>query len=65
MLDYGIIGNCQTSALVSSKGSIEWFCFPKFDSPSAFAKIVDGKKGGHFEIAPVGDYKITQKFSII
>lgn len=62
MLNYGIIGNCRTSALVSMEGSIDWFCFPKFDSPSAFAKILDAKKGGHFDITPAGDYKITQKY---
>lgn len=62
MLNYGIIGNCSASALVSSEGSIDWFCFPKFDSPSAFAKILDEKKGGQFEIAPVGNYKISQKY---
>ena len=62
MLNYGIIGNCRTSALVSLEGSIDWFCFPKFDSPSAFAKILDAKKGGYFDITPVGDYKITQKY---
>lgn len=62
MLNYGIIGNCSASALVSPEGSIDWFCFPKFDSPSAFAKILDEKKGGQFEIAPVGNYKTTQKY---
>jgi GH15 family glucan-1,4-alpha-glucosidase len=62
MLNYGIIGNCRTSALVSSEGSIDWFCFPNFDDPSAFAKILDEKKGGHFDITPVGDYRITQEY---
>ncbi len=62
MLNYGIIGNCRTSALVSLEGSIDWFCFPKFDSPSAFARILDEKKGGHFDIKPVGNYKVTQKY---
>ena len=62
MLNYGIIGNCRTSALVSHHGSIDWFCFPNFDSPSAFAKILDDKKGGHFGISPKGDYKIIQKY---
>ncbi|MEE9474968.1 MAG: glycoside hydrolase family 15 protein [Candidatus Hydrothermarchaeaceae archaeon] len=62
MLNYGIIGNCRTCALVGSEGSIDWFCFPRFDSPSAFAKIIDKKKGGQFGITPAGDYKITQKY---
>ncbi|MFQ6130071.1 MAG: trehalase-like domain-containing protein, partial [Candidatus Hadarchaeaceae archaeon] len=51
-LDYGIIGNRQTAALISSKGSIDWCCFPRFDSPSVFAKILDNRKGGSFEIIP-------------
>ncbi len=62
MLNYGIIGNCRTCALVSSEGSLDWLCFPRFDSPAAFAKIIDEKKGGHFAITPVGDYRITQKY---
>jgi GH15 family glucan-1,4-alpha-glucosidase len=61
-LDYGIIGNCKTAALISKDGSIDWCCFPRFDSPSVFAKILDNKKGGSFEIKPVGKYKIKQQY---
>jgi GH15 family glucan-1,4-alpha-glucosidase len=46
---YGIIGNCKTCALVHESGSIDWYCAPKFDSPSAFAKILD-PDGGHFSM---------------
>ncbi|MBN2263439.1 MAG: glycoside hydrolase family 15 protein [Prolixibacteraceae bacterium] len=49
-LNYGIIGNCKTGALVSETGSIEWLCLPNFDSPSVFAKILDENIGGSFEI---------------
>jgi len=49
--NYGIIGNMRTAALVSMAGSIDWFCFPYFDSPSVFAAILDHEKGGRFEIA--------------
>src|SRR6476659_1904420 len=42
----------RTVALVSMTGSIDWFCFPHFDSPSVFAAILDDDKGGRFEIAP-------------
>ncbi len=62
MLDYGIIGNCMTSALVKKNGSIDWLCFPTSSDPSIFAKILDEKKGGSFSIKPVGNYKITQKY---
>ena len=43
-LNYGIIGNCMTAALISKEGSIDWCCFPKFDSPSVFAKLLDDEK---------------------
>jgi GH15 family glucan-1,4-alpha-glucosidase len=50
--NYGIIGDMRTVALVGMNGSIDWLCFPHFDSPSVFAAILDEKKGGHFKIAP-------------
>ena len=51
--NYGLIGDLHTIALVGIDGSIDWFCFPHFDSPSIFAAILDDKKGGRFRIAPV------------
>jgi GH15 family glucan-1,4-alpha-glucosidase len=50
--DYGVIGDLQTVALCGVNGSIDWFCFPHFDSPSVFAALLDDKKGGRFQIAP-------------
>jgi GH15 family glucan-1,4-alpha-glucosidase len=50
--DYGLIGNSHSSALVGMDGSIDWCCFPRFDSPSVFAAILDSDKGGHLQIAP-------------
>jgi GH15 family glucan-1,4-alpha-glucosidase len=51
--NYAIIGNMRSAALVGLNGSIDWFCFPHFDSPSVFASILDEKKGGHYKISPV------------
>src|SRR3979411_3347754 len=49
---YGLIGNCETAALVSTSGAIDWFCYPRFDSPSIFAAILDRQRGGSFPVAP-------------
>lgn len=54
--EYGLIGNCHTAALVSSHGSIDWLCSPRFDSPSLFGRILDARSGGCFRIRPAADY---------
>ncbi len=59
-LDYGIIGNCRSAALVSKTGSVEWLCLPHFASPSVFARILDDKKGGFFNIRPTEDFDTEQ-----
>ncbi|AQQ09267.1 Trehalase [Sedimentisphaera cyanobacteriorum] len=61
-LDYGIIGNCKSAALVSKQGSIDWCCLPDFDSPSVFAKILDKNIGGSFSLEAADNYQITQKY---
>ncbi|PIF00070.1 MAG: glycoside hydrolase [Maribacter sp.] len=61
-LDYGIIGNCRSAALISKTGAIEWCCLPKFDSPSVFAKLLDEEIGGSFEIKVPGNYNIKQRY---
>lgn len=61
-LDYGIIGNCRSAALISKNGSLDWCCLPAFDSSSVFAKLLDEKKGGSFEIITSLDYVITQRY---
>ena len=50
--EYGVIGDLHTAALVGTNGSIDWFCYPRFDSPSIFGAILDDPKGGRFQIAP-------------
>ncbi len=61
-LDYGIIGNCRSAALVSKTGSIDWCCLPEFNSPSVFAKILDTDIGGSFEILVDDAYEISQRY---
>jgi len=51
--NYGVIGDLHTVALVGMDGSIDFMCFPDFDSPSIFAALLDHRKGGHFQIAPL------------
>jgi len=50
--DHGLIGDLQTAALVSTDGTVDWFCCPRFDSPSVFASLLDADKGGYFRISP-------------
>lgn len=61
-LDYGIIGNCRSAALISKTGSIDWCCLPEFDSASIFAKILDEEIGGSFDILVSDDYNISQAY---
>lgn len=61
-LDYGIIGNCKSAALISKTGSLDWCCMPYFNSSSVFAKILDDEIGGSFEIQVSDNYKIKQEY---
>ena len=59
--DHAIIGDLQTAALVASNGDVDWFCAPRFDSPSVFASLLDSDRGGRFRIAPEGDDVVTKQ----
>ena len=50
--EHGLIGDLQTAALVATDGTVDWFCCPRFDSPSVFASLLDPERGGRFRIAP-------------
>jgi GH15 family glucan-1,4-alpha-glucosidase len=61
--NYGVIGDLNTVALVSMGGSIDFMCFPRFDSPTIFAALLDHERGGRFHIAPVsGEFKTRQRY---
>jgi GH15 family glucan-1,4-alpha-glucosidase len=52
---HGLIGDLQTSALVAQDGTIDWFCSPRFDSPSLFGSLLDTSRGGFCRVRPERD----------
>ena len=60
--DYALIGDCHSAALVSRTASVDWCCFPRFDSPSVFAAILDAANGGSFQISPSAPYSAEQRY---
>ena len=61
--EHGPIGDLQTAALVSSDGSVDWFCLPRFDSPSLFASLIDADRGGFCQIrSATDDYTSRQLY---
>ncbi len=60
--DYGFIGDCHSSALISRSGSIDWCCMPDMASPSCFGRLLDWKKGGYCQIAPTEPYTSSRHY---
>jgi len=59
--DHGLIGDLQTTALVTTEGTIDFFCCPRFDSPSVFCSLLDAENGGYFRISPVADSYVSKQ----
>jgi alpha,alpha-trehalase len=59
--DYGLLADCNSAALVSRDGSIDWLCLPRYDSDAIFARLLD-PDGGHWSIRPVGEYRVERRY---
>ena len=59
--DYAAIGDCRSAALISRHGSLDWLCWPRFDSPAVFAAILD-PNAGKWSIAPTGPFRASRRY---
>src|SRR5438270_879581 len=59
--EYALLSDCRSAALVSRAGSIDWLCFPRFDGPSVFARLLD-EQAGHWSINAVGASEVSHRY---
>src|SRR5436305_3389531 len=59
--DYALLSDCRSAALVTRSGSVDWLCFPRFDGPSVFARLLD-EQAGHWSISPVGATEVSRHY---
>ncbi|MGW3158443.1 glycoside hydrolase family 15 protein [Streptomyces sp. NPDC001089] len=59
--DYAVLSDCRSAALVSGTGSVDWLCFPRFDGPAVFARLLD-QDAGHWSIRPVGPAEVSRRY---
>ncbi|MEN8182375.1 MAG: glycoside hydrolase family 15 protein [Myxococcota bacterium] len=60
--DYALLGDCHSAALVARDGSVDWACFPRFDSPAVFCRILDAERGGSFSVACEGPADVRRSY---
>ncbi len=60
--DYAIIGDGETAALIASNGSVDWCCWPRFDSGAVFCRLLDCSIGGWFQICPAGEFEVKRRY---
>src|SRR4051812_22013763 len=59
--DYGLLADCNSSALVGRAGSIDWLCLPRYDSDAIFARLLD-PEAGHWSIWPAGEFRAERRY---
>jgi GH15 family glucan-1,4-alpha-glucosidase len=59
--DYAMVSDCRSAGLVSKAGSVDWLCFPRFDSPSVFGRLLDAD-AGHWSITPTAEFEATRRY---
>src|SRR5438309_10403915 len=59
--DYALVSDCRSAALVNRAGSVDWLCFPRFDGPSVFARLLD-KQAGHWSISAVDATEVSRRY---
>src|SRR3954453_11066964 len=60
--DYALIGDCETAALVGRDGSIDWLCWPRFDSQACLAALLGDEQNGRWRLAPTTPYKVSRRY---
>jgi alpha,alpha-trehalase len=60
--EYALLSDCRSAALVSRHGSVDWLCFPRFDGPAVFCRLLD-PAGGHFVIRPAGEFQVSRRYA--
>src|SRR3954463_14509787 len=58
---HALLSDCHSAALTTADGSVDWLCFPRFDSPSIFGRLLDDA-AGHWSIRPAGEYTASRRY---